>query len=70
MEMNREQAKAAYQSRSEQGRELIREAMDSRLAGVLAKIFPDLVSMLGSFNKPRRKMDAAQRQMAAGMLMG
>ena len=68
MEMNMEQAQAAYQSLSEQERELIRE--DSPLAGVLAKIFPDLIGALGSFNKPRRKMDAAQRQMAAGMLMG
>jgi hypothetical protein len=70
VEMDMEQAKAAYQSLSEQERELIREAMDSPLAGVLAKIFPDLIGALGSFNKPRRKMDAAQRQMAAGMLMG
>ena len=68
--MDMEKAKAAYAGLSEQERELIREAMDSPLAGVLAKIFPDLVNMLGSFNKPRRKMDAAQREMAAGMLMG
>jgi hypothetical protein len=60
------------QSLSEQERELIREAMDSPLAGCTGKDIsrPDLISMLGSFNKPRRKMDAAQRQMAAGMLMG
>jgi hypothetical protein len=45
MEMNMEQAKAAYQSLSEQERELIREAMDSPLAGVLAKIFPDLIGV-------------------------
>ena len=70
MEMDMEKAKAAYAGLSEQERELIREAMDSPLAGVLAKVFPDLMSMLGTFNKPRRKMDAAQRQMAAGMLMG
>ena len=68
--MDMEKAKAAYASLSEQERELIREAMDSPLAGVLAKVFPDLISMLGTFNKPRRKMDAAQREMAAGMLMG
>ena len=68
--MDMEKAQAAYASLSEQERELIREAMDSPLAGVLAKIFHDLVNMLGSFNKPRRKMDAAQREMAAGMLMG
>jgi len=70
MEMDMEKAKAAYAGLSEQERELIREAMDSPLAGVLAKVFPDLMSMLGTFNKPRRKMDAAQRRMAAGMLMG
>jgi len=70
MEMDMEKAKAAYAGLSEQERELIREAMDSPLAGVLAKVFPDLISMLGTFTKPRRKMDAAQRRMAAGMLMG
>jgi|TARA_R100001086_G_scaffold151434_1_gene80512 hypothetical protein len=69
MEMDIEKAKASYQSLSEQERELIREVMDSPVAGVLNKIFPDLIRTLGSFNKPRRKMDAAQRQMAAGMLM-
>ena len=69
MEIDMKEAQAAYDSLSEQEREIIREAMDSPLAGVLAKIFPDLMGMLGSFNKPRRKMDAAQRQMAAGMLM-
>ena len=41
MEMDMEKAKAAYASLSEQERELIREAMDSPLAGVLAKVFPD-----------------------------
>jgi len=69
MEIDMKEARAAYDGLSEQEREIIREAMDSPLAGVLAKIFPDLMGMLGSFNKPRRKMDAAQRQMAAGMLM-
>lgn len=70
MQIDMEQAQAVYNSLTEQERELIREAMDSPLAGVLSKIFPDLMGALGSFNKPRRKMDAAQRQMAAGMLMG
>lgn len=69
MEIDMKEAQAAYDGLSEQEREIIREAMDSPLAGVLAKIFPDLMGMIGSFNKPRRKMDAAQRQMAAGMLM-
>ena len=69
MQIDLDQAQSAYQSLSEQERELIREAMDSPLASVLSKVFPDLMSALGSFNKPRRKMDAAQRRMAAGMLM-
>ena len=38
MEINMEQAQAAYDGLSEQEREIIREAMDSPLAGVLAKI--------------------------------
>jgi|TARA_R100000081_G_scaffold40978_1_gene19200 hypothetical protein len=69
MQIDLDQAQSAYQNLSEQERELIREAMDSPLASVLSKVFPDLMSALGSFNKPRRKMDAAQRRMAAGMLM-
>tara|TARA_A100000171_G_scaffold25913_1_gene24133 strand:- start:7409 stop:7621 length:213 start_codon:yes stop_codon:yes gene_type:complete len=69
MQIDLEDAQSAYQNLTEQERELIREAMDSPLASVLGKVFPDLMSALGSFNKPRRKMDAAQRRMAAGMLM-
>ena len=69
MQIDLEDAQSAYQNLSEQERELIREAMDSPLASVLSKVFPDLMSALGSFNKPRRKMNAAQRRMAAGMLM-
>lgn len=69
MEMDLQKAQASYESLSEQEREIIREAMDSPLAGILSKIFPELMSALGSFNKPRRKMDAEQRRMAAGMLM-
>ena len=69
MQIDLEDAQSAYQNLTEQERELIREAMDSPLASVLSKVFPDLMSALGSFNKPRRKMDAAQRRMAAGMLM-
>ena len=70
MEGDLEAADAAYQALSEQEKELIREALDSPLAGVLAKVFPELMRSLGSFNRPRRKMDAAQQQMAARMLMG
>ena len=69
MQIDLEDAQSAYQNLSEQERELIREAMDSPLASVLSKVFPDLMSAVGSFNKPRRKMNAAQRRMAAGMLM-
>lgn len=69
MQIDLEDAQSAYQNLTEQERELIREAMDSPLASVLSKVFPDLMNALGSFNKPRRKMDAAQRRMAAGMLM-
>ena len=69
MQIDLEDAQSAYQNLTEQERELIREAMDSPLASVLSKVFPDLMNALGSFNKPRRKMNAAQRRMAAGMLM-
>ena len=69
MEINMESADAAYQALSEQEKEIVREALDSPLAAVLAKIFPDLMSSLGQFNRPRRKMDAEMRQVAAGMLM-
>ena len=69
MQIDLEDAQSAYQNLTEQERELIREEMDSPLASVLSKVFPDLMNALGSFNKPRRKMDAAQRRMAAGMLM-
>ena len=62
-------ADKAYQALSEQEKEIIREALDSPLAGVLSKIFPEIMQAIGSFNKPRRKMDADMRQVAAGMLM-
>tara|TARA_R110002033_G_C3708203_1_gene221519 strand:- start:228 stop:440 length:213 start_codon:yes stop_codon:yes gene_type:complete len=68
MQIDMEQAQAAYQSLSEQERELIREAMDSPLAAVLSKVFPDLMGALGGFNRPRRKMDAQMQQIAAQML--
>ena len=69
MEIDMESADAAYQALSEQETEMVREALDSPLAAVLAKIFPDLMTSLGQFNRPRRKMDAQMRQVAAGMLM-
>ena len=43
MEVDLEAADAAYQALSEQEKELIREALDSPLAGVLAKVFPELM---------------------------
>mgnify|MGYP003108463006 FL=1 len=70
MEVDMERADEAYQALSEQEKEIIREAMDSPLAAVLSKIFPELMQAIGSLNKPRRKMDQAQRDMAARMLMG
>ena len=70
MEVDMERADEAYQALSEQEKEIIREAMDSPLAAVLSKIFPELMQAIGSFNRPRRKMDQAQRDMAARMLMG
>ena len=70
MEVDMERADEAYQALSEQEKEVIREAMDSPLATVLSKVFPELMQAIGSLNKPRRKMDQAQRQVAARMLMG
>ena len=69
MQIDMEAADKAYQALSEQEKEIIREALDSPLAGVLSKIFPEIMQAIGSFNKPRRKMDADMRQVAAGMLM-
>ena len=49
---------------------ILREAVDSPLMGILAKVFgQEFVQALGSFNRPARKMDAEMRQQAARMLM-
>ena len=70
MEVNMEQATQAYAQLSEQEKEIIREAVDSPLMGILAKVFgQEFVQALGSFNRPARKMDAEMRQEAARMLM-
>jgi hypothetical protein len=69
IEIDMDRADQAFQALSEQEKEIIREALDSPLAGVLNKIFPEIMQTIGSFNKPRRKMDAEMRQVAAGMLM-
>jgi hypothetical protein len=71
MELDMEQAIQAYNQLSDQEKEMIREAVDSPLMGILAKVFgQEFIQALGSFNKPKRKMDAAMRQEAARMLMG
>ncbi len=70
MEVDMERANEAYQALSEQEKEIIREAMDSPLAAVLSKVIPEMMQAIGSLNRPRRKMDQAQRQVAARMLMG
>lgn len=65
-----EQATQAYAQLSEQEKEIVREAVDSPLMGILAKVFgQEFVQALGSFNRPARKMDAEMRQQAARMLM-
>jgi hypothetical protein len=70
MEVNMEQATQAYAQLSEQEKEIVREAVDSPLMGILAKVFgEEFVQALGSFNRPARKMDAEMRQQAARMLM-
>ena len=70
MEVNMEQATQAYAQLSEQEKEIIREAVDSPLMGILAKVFgQEFIQALGSFNRPARKMDAEMRQQAARMLM-
>lgn len=70
MEVNMEQATQAYAQLSEQEKEIVREAVDSPLMGILAKVFgQEFVQALGSFNRPARKMDAEMRQQAARMLM-
>jgi hypothetical protein len=70
MEVNMEQAAQAYAQLSEQETEIVREAVDSPLMGILAKVFgQEFIQALGSFNRPARKMDAEMRQEAARMLM-
>ena len=68
MEIDLSAADAAYQGLSEQEKEIVREALDSPLAAVLSKIFPELMTAIGTLNRPRRKMDAEMQQVAARML--
>ena len=65
-----EMAAKNFRNLSQQEKEIIREAVDSPLMGILAKVFgQEFVQALGSFNRPARKMDAEMRQQAARMLM-
>ena len=58
MEVDMEMAQKAYAQLSEQEKELVREAVDSPLMGILAKVFgQEFVQALGSFNRPSRKMN-------------
>ena len=52
MEIDLAAADAAYQGLSEQEKEIVREALDSPLAAVLSKIFPELMTAIGTFETP------------------
>jgi len=70
MQLDMEMAAQAYAQLSEQEKEIVREAIDSPLMGILTKVFgEEFVQALGSFNRPARKMDAEMRQQVARMLM-
>ena len=65
-----EMATKAYAQLSEQEKEIVREAVDSPLMGILEKVFgEEIIQAIGSFNRPSRKMNAEMRQEAARMLM-
>ena len=72
MQIDMEMAAKAYAELSEQEKEIVREAVDSPLMGILTKVFgQEFVASINSFRlrKPQRKMDAEMRQQAARMLM-
>ena len=61
-----------FRNLSRQDQEIVREAADSPLLGILPKVFgQEFVESINSFRlrKPQRKMDAAMREQAARMLM-
>jgi len=61
-----------FQNLSQQEQEILREAADSPLLGILSKVFgQEFVESINSFQlrKPQRKMDAEMRSQAARMLM-
>ena len=53
IEIDMDRADQAYQSLSEQEKEIIREALDSPLAGVMNKIFPEIIP--GRQDRSQRK---------------
>lgn len=70
--MNIDMKKAAqnYSNLSDQEKEIVREAVDSPLMGILSKVFGDeFVSALGTFQRPQRKINAEMQQQVANMLM-
>jgi len=67
-----EMAAKNFRNLSQQEKEILREAADSPLLGILSKVFgQEFVASINSFRlrKPQRKMDAEMRQQAARMLM-
>jgi len=72
MQIDMQMAAKNFQNLSQQEQEILREAADSPLLGILSKVFgQEFVESINSFSlrKPQRKMDAEMRQQAARMLM-
>ena len=72
MEIDMKMAAKNFRNLSRQDQEIVREAADSPLLGILSKVFgQEFVESINSFRlrKPQRKMDAAMREQAARMLM-
>ena len=70
MNIDMEKAAQNYYNLSDQEKEIVREAVDSPLMGILSKVFGDeFVSALGTFQRPQRKINAEMQQQVANMLM-
>ncbi len=70
MNIDMEKAAQNYSNLSDQEKEIVREAVDSPLMGILSKVFGDeFVSALGTFQRPQRKINAEMQQQVANMLM-
>tara|TARA_R100001509_G_C4672695_1_gene150716 strand:- start:37 stop:252 length:216 start_codon:yes stop_codon:yes gene_type:complete len=70
MNIDMEKAAQNYLNLSDQEKEIVREAVDSPLMGILSKVFGDeFVSALGTFQRPQRKINAEMQQQVANMLM-